>query len=226
MRGSIALLAFPLLAVAPPAHAGDRRPTADLRMTYENTEIARDNTSITWHWVLTNRGALGAEGVVATHRTSGGQRITAMSAPCAGEGGDAVCRFASVAPGQKLTGWIRTKITSTDQTLRLSGQLTWREISVVPPRLRGPGHAGSTPRTGSRPPRATDPGRPPVTDSGPNSGLPPATVPVAPPAADSGPPAADAGAPPQTDAGAPPQVGAGAISGTPVVPDIARPTPR
>jgi hypothetical protein len=139
MRGSIALLAFPVLAVAPPAHAADGPPpAADLRMVYEHPEIAKDNSGVTWHWVLTNSGAAGAQTVIATHRVSADQKIVGISQPCAGQGNDVVCQFGSIKPGEKHAGWIKTKVARPGGMLRVNAQVTWRENQSILPDIGDP----------------------------------------------------------------------------------------
>jgi hypothetical protein len=138
MRGSIALLAFPVLAVAPSAHAAGPPPAADLRMVYGHPEIAKDNSGVTWHWVLTNGGAAGAETVIATHRVSADQKIVGVSQPCAGQGNDVVCQFGSLRPGEKQAGWIRTKVARPGGNLRVNAQVTWRESQSILPGIGDP----------------------------------------------------------------------------------------
>ena len=138
MRGSIALLAFPVLAVTPAASAAGPSPAADLRMIYEHPEIAKDNSGVTWHWVLTNHGAGGAQTVVATHRVSTGQQVIGISQPCAGQGNDVVCRFDAINPGEKQAGWIKTKLGKVDGMLRVNAQVTWREAQSILPGLGDP----------------------------------------------------------------------------------------
>jgi hypothetical protein len=133
MRGSIALAAFPALALTPAAHAAVPAPVADLRMVYEHPQIAKDNSGVTWHWVLTNGGTAGADTVVATHTVSAGQKIVGISQPCAGQGSDVVCRFDALKPGEKRAGWIKTKVAKVDAMLRVNAQVTWREGRHVPP---------------------------------------------------------------------------------------------
>jgi hypothetical protein len=145
MRGSIALLAFPVLAVAPPAHAADGPPpAADLRMVYEHPEIAKDNSGVTWHWVLTNSGAAGAQTVIATHRVSADQKIVGISQPCAGQGNDVVCQFGSIKPGGKQAGWIRTKVARPGGMLRVNAQVTWRESQNILPGIGDPSVVDAT----------------------------------------------------------------------------------
>lgn len=139
MRGSIALLAFPALAVTPAASAAGPSPAADLRMIYEHPQIAKDNSGVTWHWVLTNHGAAGAKTVVATHRVSAGQQVVGISQPCAGQGNDVVCRFDAIKPGEKQAGWIQTKLGKVDGMLRVNAQVTWREDQSVLPGIDAPG---------------------------------------------------------------------------------------
>jgi hypothetical protein len=138
MRGSIALLAFPVLAVAPSAHAAGPPPSADLRMVYENPEIAKDNSGVTWHWVLTNGGVAGAQTVIATHQVSADQKIVGVSQPCAGRGNDVVCRFDSLKPGERQAGWIKTKVARAGGMLRVNAQVTWRENQSILPDLGDP----------------------------------------------------------------------------------------
>jgi hypothetical protein len=145
MKGNIALLAVSVLtvtwAVLPagtPAHAADPPPTADLRMVYEHPEVAKDNSGVTWHWVLTNHGAAGAETVVATHRVSAGQKVVGVSQPCAGQGNDVLCRFDSLKPGEKRTGWIKTAVAPAGGMLRVNAQVTWREGQSVLPGISDP----------------------------------------------------------------------------------------
>jgi hypothetical protein len=133
MRGGIALLGLPVLGLTPAAQAAGPPPSADLRMVYEHPEITKDNSGVTWHWALTNGGAGGAETVVATHRVSDGQQVVGISQPCAGQGNDVVCRFDAIKPGEKRTGWIRTKIAKPDASLRVNAEVTWREGQQAPP---------------------------------------------------------------------------------------------
>ena len=149
MRGSIALLAFPVLAVAPSAHADGPPPAADLRMVYERPEIAKDNSGVTWHWVLTNSGAAGAETVIATHRVSADQKIVGISQPCAGQGNDVVCQFGSIKPGEKHSGWIRTKVARPGGTLRVNAQVTWRESQNILPDIGDPSTVDASDSWGS-----------------------------------------------------------------------------
>lgn len=124
----MALLGFTVLGLAPAAQAaGPPPPAADLRMVYGHPEIAKDDSGVTWHWVLTNGGAGGAETVVATHRVSDGQQVVGISQPCAGQGNDVVCRFDAIKPGEKRTGWIRTKIAQPGASLRVNAEVTWHE---------------------------------------------------------------------------------------------------
>src|SRR5262245_2881227 len=109
MRGTVALLAFPLLTTAPAYADEPPPPGAELRMVYEHPEIAPDASGVTWHWVLTNRGVIGAEGVVATHHVSTDQKIIGISSPCTTQVNDVVCPFATLLPGERRTGWIKTK---------------------------------------------------------------------------------------------------------------------
>lgn len=147
MRGSIALVAVPVLAVTSvavsPAYAmspsaADGPPSADLRMMYEHPEIAKDNSGVTWHWVLTNSGAAGAVTVVATHRVSDDQKIVQFSQPCTGTGADVVCRFGSIKPGERRTGWIKTSVAKTGGMLRVNAQVTWRESPSILPGIGDP----------------------------------------------------------------------------------------
>jgi len=140
MRGSIALLAFPVLAVTPPVSAAGPppAPAADLRMIYEHPRIAKDNAGVTWHWVLTNHGAARARTVVATHQVSPGQQVVGISQPCAGQGNDVVCRFDALKPGEKRLGWIKTKVAKADETLRVNSQVTWRENQNILPGVGAP----------------------------------------------------------------------------------------
>jgi hypothetical protein len=145
MRGHIALIAVPALAATGavpaagmPAYAAPR-PAADLRMEYGHPEIAKADSGVTWHWVLTNKGVGGADTVVATHRVSAGQKIVGVSQPCAaGQAGDIVCRFDSIKPGESRSGWIRTTVPATGGTLRVNAQVTWRETPSVPPGIGDP----------------------------------------------------------------------------------------
>jgi hypothetical protein len=149
MRGSIALLAFPVLAVTPAAGAAGPSPAADLRMIYEHPEIAKDNSGVTWHWVLTNHGAGGAQTVVATHRVSTGQQVIGISPPCAGQGSDVVCRFDAIKAGEKRAGWIRTKLGKVDGMLRVNAQVTWHEGQSVLPGVGDPSTVDAAPPPGS-----------------------------------------------------------------------------
>jgi hypothetical protein len=140
MRGNIALLAVPVLAITwavlpagTPAQAADPPPMADLRMVYEHPEVATDKSGVTWHWVLTNNGSVGAETVVATHRVSAGQKVLGVSQPCAGQGDDVVCRYGSLKPGEKRTGWIKTAAPAAGGMLRVNAQVTWRETQSILP---------------------------------------------------------------------------------------------
>jgi len=140
MRGSIALVAVPVLgltsvAVSPAYAAGPPPPSADMRMKYESPLIAQDHSGVTWHWVLTNGGSAEAETVVATHRVSADQKIVGISQPCTGAGADVVCRFGSVKPGERLTGWIKTAVTKPGGMLRINAQVTWRENPTILPNL-------------------------------------------------------------------------------------------
>lgn len=144
MKGSIAFIAGPVLAaVAAPgaAVAGTRpyappQPSADLRMVYGSPELAADDSGVTWHWTLTNAGAAGAETVVATHKVSPDQKIIGVSQPCANTGGDVVCRFGELRPGERRTGWIRTSVAQPGGRLHVNAQVTWHEN--VPARPQGP----------------------------------------------------------------------------------------
>ena len=142
MKCSIALVAVPVLAVTSmavtPAFAAAPPPSADLRIVYENPEIAKDNSGVTWHWVLTNSGATGAETVVATHRVSADQKIVGVSQPCAGMANDVVCRFGSIRPGERLTGWIKTAVAKAGGMLRVNAQVTWREDPSILPGIGDP----------------------------------------------------------------------------------------
>lgn len=142
MKGSIALVAVPVLAVTSmavaPAYAAGPPPSADLRMVYEHPEIAKDNSGVTWHWVLTNSGAAGAETVVATHRVSDDQKIVGVSQPCTGMGSNVVCQFGSIKPGEKRTGWIKTSVAKTGGMLRVNAQVTWREHPSILPGVGDP----------------------------------------------------------------------------------------
>jgi Domain of unknown function DUF11 len=145
MRGNIAFIAVPVLAITgavlsagTPAHAEGPSPAADLRMVYEHPEIAKDNSGVTWHWVLTNNGAAGAETVVATHRVSAGQKVVGMSQPCAGQGNDVVCQFGSIKPGEKRTGWIKTTVAGAGGQLQVNAQVTWRETQSILPGVGDP----------------------------------------------------------------------------------------
>jgi hypothetical protein len=145
MRSHIALLAVPALAAAgavqaagTPAYAAPR-PAADLRIEYGHPQIAGDDSGVTWHWVLTNKGVGGAETIVATHRVSAGQRVVGVSQPCtAGQAGDVVCRFDSIKPGESRSGWIKTAVAATGGTLRVNAQVTWRETPGVLPGIGDP----------------------------------------------------------------------------------------
>jgi hypothetical protein len=144
MKGSIAFIAGPVLAaVAAPgaAVAGTRpyappQPSADLRMVYGSPELAADDSGVTWHWTLTNAGAAGAEAVVATHKVSPDQKIIGVSQPCANTGGDVVCRFGEIKPGERRSGWIRTSVAQPGARLHVNAQVTWHEN--VPARTQGP----------------------------------------------------------------------------------------
>lgn len=137
MRVSIALVAVPVLAVASPAmprsYAADGPPSADLRVVYENPEIAKDNSGVTWHWVLTNAGIAQAVTVVATHQVSPDQKIVGISAPCSGAGNAIVCRFDSIRPGERQTGWIKTAVARPGGMLRVNAQVTWHENPNILP---------------------------------------------------------------------------------------------
>jgi hypothetical protein len=137
MRGSIALVAVPVLAVTsvavPPSYAAGPPPSADMRMTYENPQIAKDDSGVTWHWVLTNGGATEAEMVVATHRVSADQKIVGISQPCTGAGADVVCRFGAIKPGERRTGWIKTAVSRPAGMLRVNAQVSWREHPSILP---------------------------------------------------------------------------------------------
>ena len=146
MRGSIALVAVPVLAVmsvavpaayaaGPPPSVAAPPPSADMRMSYENPLIAQDQSGVTWHWVLTNAGAAGADTVVATHRVSADQKIVGISQPCTGTGGDVVCRFDAIKPGEQRTGWIKTAVAKPGGMLRVNAQVTWRENPSILPSL-------------------------------------------------------------------------------------------
>ncbi|MFB9834451.1 hypothetical protein [Actinoallomurus acaciae] len=142
MRGYIALIAVPALAATGavrPAYAAPS-PGADVRMEYGHPEIAKDNSGVTWHWVLTNQGSTGAETVVATHRVSADQKIVGASQPCAASQavGDIVCRFDSIKPGESRTGWIKTAVAATGGTLRVNAQVTWRETPGILPGIGEP----------------------------------------------------------------------------------------
>jgi hypothetical protein len=145
MTGKIVLLVVPALAVVAtgtPAYAASPPPpAADLRMTYERPEIAADNSGVTWHWVLANQGAGGAETVVATHRISGDQKIVGVSPPCVGQAADVVCRFDAMKPGERRTGWIKTTVARTGGTLNVNAQVTWRENPTILPDLVDAGAA-------------------------------------------------------------------------------------
>jgi Domain of unknown function DUF11 len=135
----IALVGVPALAVTSvavtPAYAASPPPSADLRMTYGNPQIAQDNSGVTWHWVLTNNGAADADGVVATHRVSADQKIVGISQPCTGAANDVVCRFGAIKPGERQSGWIKTAVAKPGGTLRVNAQVTWRENPSVLPNL-------------------------------------------------------------------------------------------
>jgi hypothetical protein len=140
MKGSIALVAVPVLTsvAVTPAYAAGPPPSADLRMVYENPEIAKDNSGVTWHWVLTNAGTAGAETVVATHKVSADQKVVGVSQPCAGTGNDVVCRFGSIKPGERQTGWIKTAVAQAGGMLRVNAQVTWRENPSILPGIGDP----------------------------------------------------------------------------------------
>ncbi|GLY86380.1 hypothetical protein [Actinoallomurus iriomotensis] len=141
MRGHIALVAIPALAatgIVPPAYAAPS-PAADLRMEYGHPQIATDNSGVTWHWVLTNKGTAGAETVVATHQVSADQKIVGVSQPCAaGQAGDIVCRFDSIKPGESRSGWIRTTVAAAGGTLRVNAQVTWHQTPGILPGIGAP----------------------------------------------------------------------------------------
>ncbi|MDN3357475.1 hypothetical protein [Actinomadura sp. DC4] len=152
MRGSIAQLAIPVLAIAPAllavtpaAHADARPPAADLRMVYENPQITKDNSSITWHWMLTNRGAAGAETVIATHRVSAGQQVAGASRPCTAEGSNVVCRYDTIKPGETRLGWIKTKLGPVSGTMRVSAQVSWHEAPTALPGIDDPSAVDAAP---------------------------------------------------------------------------------
>jgi hypothetical protein len=133
MRRGIALLAVPVLTgAAPAARAADRPPAADLRMAYDQPELAADGAGITWHWTMTNAGTVPAETVIATHRVSAGQQVVQVSAPCTAHAVDVVCQFDTMRPGEKRLGWIRT-MAGTGGELRVHAQVTWRETPSVLP---------------------------------------------------------------------------------------------
>jgi hypothetical protein len=148
MRGTVALLALPLLAgSSTPAYADEPTPPgAELRMVYEHPEIAADASGVTWHWVLTNRGVVGAEGIVATHHVSTDQKIIGISSPCTVQVNDVMCPYATILPGEKRTGWIKTKIATGGGMLRVNAQVTWRESRGILPDLGDPSvvNAGRT----------------------------------------------------------------------------------
>lgn len=153
MKGSIALAAVPVLAaLAAPAGGGtayaeEPAPSADLRMVYGNPEIATDSSGVTWRWTLTNTGAASAQAVVATHKISADQKVFGVSQPCAGAGGDIVCRFPELRPGERRVGWIRTSVARPGGTLHVNAQVTWHEIpgGLAPP-VVDPGIPGAFPQ--------------------------------------------------------------------------------
>lgn len=188
MKGSIAFVAGPVLAaVAAPgaAVAGTRayvppRPSAaDLRMVYGSPELAADNGGVTWHWTLTNAGTAGAEAVVATHQVSADQKIVGVSQPCANTGGDVVCRFGEIKPGERRTGWIRTAVARPGGRLHVNAQVIWHENVRARPEDPGVVDAGNpagslagSPAGGSTegpPPRDESWG---VADTGVTTGMP------------------------------------------------------
>jgi hypothetical protein len=134
MRGDIAFLAVAAAGAVlsgGPAYA-DPAPRADVQLVYGHPEVTGDSTGITWRWELGNKGTAAADAVVATHRVSAGQQLVGVSPPCvAGPAGDVVCRFASLRPGEKRSGWIKTGVTRWNGTLRINAQLTWREPPSV-----------------------------------------------------------------------------------------------
>jgi hypothetical protein len=133
MRRGIALLAVPVLAgAAPAARAADRPPAADLRMAYDQPEIAGDGAGVTWHWTMTNAGSMQAETVIATHRVSAGQQVVQVSAPCTVHAADVVCQFDTMRPGEKRLGWIKTAV-GTGGDLRVHAQVSWREAPSILP---------------------------------------------------------------------------------------------
>jgi hypothetical protein len=141
MRGKIALLALattPAIVPVGAYAASPPPPAADLRMVYEHPQIANDNSGVTWHWVLTNRGAGDAETVVATHQISADQKIVGISQPCTGQANDVVCRFDAIKPGEKRTGWIRTAVAKAGGMLRVNAQVTWRENPSILPGIGDP----------------------------------------------------------------------------------------
>jgi hypothetical protein len=140
MRGKIALLAVAMAPALVPAraYAASPPPAADLRMVYEHPQIATDNSGVTWHWVLTNRGAGDAETVVATHQISTDQKIVGISQPCTGQANDVVCRFDALRPGEKRTGWIKTAVAKAGGMLRVNAQVTWRENPGILPGIGDP----------------------------------------------------------------------------------------
>ena len=154
MKGSIALAAVPALAVlavltasvAPggggTAYAEEPVPSADLRMVYGSPEVAVGDRGVTWHWTLTNAGRASAQAVVATHKISPSQKILGVSQPCAGAGGDVVCRFAELKPGERRAGWIRTSVVTPGGSLHVNAQVTWHEnpSAGAPPAVDA-GHA-------------------------------------------------------------------------------------
>jgi hypothetical protein len=139
MRGKIALLALATTPALVPVRAyAAPPPAADLRMAYDHPQIAKDNSGVTWHWVLTNRGAGEAETVVATHQVSADQKIVGISQPCTGQTNDVVCRFDAIKPGEKRTGWIKTAVATTGGMLRVNAQVTWRENPSILPGIGDP----------------------------------------------------------------------------------------
>ena len=146
MRGYIALAVIgAVLPAGAPAYAAPP-PAADVEMAYGHPEIAADHSGVMWRWELTNRGAAGAESVVATHHVSAGQKVVGVSPPCAAGGtGDVVCSFGSIGPGEKRTGWIRTAVAPTGGTMRVNAQVTWTENPGILPGIeeRPPVDAGA-----------------------------------------------------------------------------------
>lgn len=151
MRGTLTLLAFTGLATtgpatgAPVAASADETPAADVRLVYGHPVIAAGNSGITWHWTLTNNGPAVADTIVATHRVSAGQKVTAVSDPCTGEAADVVCRFAVLRPGERRTGWIKTSVPAGAKGLRVSAQMTWGEerARTTPGLGMTPGQSGA-----------------------------------------------------------------------------------